>query len=148
MKKKILQMIIIYNEPKNFQGHQWCSGNIKAFQAFALGSIPGWCIFIAPLPLLCLLLFYPFFSFPFCSHFYHLIYHSLLFIFKYLPIYHTTTPLIFINPHHQSHCVLKNYTSLLNKHMSIINYDNHNNTTKHWKLSSKHIYNFEEYLCV
>ncbi len=24
--------------------HQWCSGNINAFQAFALGSIPGWCI--------------------------------------------------------------------------------------------------------
>lgn len=23
--------------------HQWCSGNINAFQAFALGSIPGWC---------------------------------------------------------------------------------------------------------
>ena len=22
---------------------QWCSGNINAFQAFALGSIPGWC---------------------------------------------------------------------------------------------------------
>ena len=23
--------------------HQWCSGNINAFQEFALGSIPGWC---------------------------------------------------------------------------------------------------------
>ena len=23
--------------------HQWCSGNISAFQALALGSIPGWC---------------------------------------------------------------------------------------------------------
>ena len=23
--------------------HQWCSGNITAFQAVALGSIPGWC---------------------------------------------------------------------------------------------------------
>ena len=23
--------------------HQWCSGNINAFQAFALGSISGWC---------------------------------------------------------------------------------------------------------
>lgn len=26
-------------------GHQWCSGNITAFQAVALGSIPGWCIY-------------------------------------------------------------------------------------------------------
>lgn len=23
--------------------HHWCSGNIVAFQAIALGSIPGWC---------------------------------------------------------------------------------------------------------
>ena len=29
------------------QKHQWCSGNITAFQAFALGSIPGWCIEIS-----------------------------------------------------------------------------------------------------
>ena len=24
--------------------HHWCSGNMNAFQAFASGSIPGWCI--------------------------------------------------------------------------------------------------------
>ena len=31
----------------NLRKHQWCSGNINAFQAFALGSIPGWCISFA-----------------------------------------------------------------------------------------------------
>jgi hypothetical protein len=30
---------------KRDQAHHWCSGNIVAFQAIALGSIPGWCIF-------------------------------------------------------------------------------------------------------
>ena len=27
--------------------HHWCSGNMNAFQAFASGSIPGWCILFA-----------------------------------------------------------------------------------------------------
>jgi hypothetical protein len=37
--KEIIGWDTIYTSNK----HHWCSGNINAFQAFALGSIPGWC---------------------------------------------------------------------------------------------------------
>ena len=39
----LLIEIIIFDDDLSTQEHHWCSGNINAFQAFALGSIPGWC---------------------------------------------------------------------------------------------------------
>ena len=66
------------------QGHQWCSGNINAFQAFALGSIPGWCMKVTfwfflssshlsffQFMISSLLSFYIFASFSFYSTFHH-----------------------------------------------------------------------------
>ena len=42
-RKSINRQSLKILRPPNNCTHQWCSGNINAFQAFALGSIPGWC---------------------------------------------------------------------------------------------------------
>ena len=67
--------------------HQWCSGNINAFQAFALGSIPGWCITFAI-----------FFTFSYFKQIY-ILPHSLQTTF-----FHPTFPsLLMHSPHKPNH---------------------------------------------
>ena len=54
--------------------HQWCSGNINAFQAFALDSISGWC---KQKQTFCLLTYiHTYYSHHKPNSFYHAIYHN------------------------------------------------------------------------